>query len=88
MPYERKEFPYPLKVGADIRSVQNLQVLSDDLFHGIDFCMIDCCNALNFRDEKTIASRDIALSRPGKSKYVVFTKDPCRYLCVFWLVDQ
>lgn len=26
--------------------------------------MIDCCNTLNFRDEKTITTRDIALSRP------------------------
>ena len=66
MPYERKEFPYPLKVGADVRSVQNLQQLSDDLYSGIDFVMIDVCNALNFRDEKTITSRDIALTRPGK----------------------
>lgn len=28
--------------------------------------MIDVCNAQNFRDEKTILSRDIALTRPGK----------------------
>jgi protein arginine N-methyltransferase 5 len=26
--------------------------------------MIDCCNALNFRDESTICTRDIPLSRP------------------------
>lgn len=25
MPYERKEFPYPLRVGADVKSCQNLQ---------------------------------------------------------------
>ena len=29
--------------------------------------MIDVCNAQNFRDEKTILTRDIALTRPGKS---------------------
>lgn len=66
MPYERKDFPYPLRVGADIRSVQNLQQVSNDIYSGIDFVMIDVCNALNFRDEKTIVSRDIALTRPGK----------------------
>jgi len=69
MPYERKEFPYPLKVGADIRSVSNLQQLTKDMFHDIDFAMIDICNAQNFRDEKTTSSRDIALTRPGKSTY-------------------
>lgn len=36
------------------------------MFREIDFAMIDICNAQNFRDEKTISSRDIALTRPGK----------------------
>jgi len=40
--------------------------LTKDMFHDIDFAMIDICNAQNFRDEKTISSRDIALTRPGK----------------------
>lgn len=86
MPYERKEFPYPLKVGADVRSVQNLQQLSDDLYSGIDFVMIDVCNALNFRDEKTLISRDIALTRPGKAKSVITLS--YRYMCRVWLVDE
>ena len=66
MPYERKEFPYPLKVGADMRTVSDLNQLTKDMFREIDFAMIDICNAHNFRDEKTTSSRDIALTRPGK----------------------
>lgn len=34
------------------------------MYSGIDFVMIDVCNALNLRDEKSILSRDIALTRP------------------------
>jgi len=67
MPYERKEFPYNLKVGADMKSVANLLQLTKDLCPSIDFMMIDVCNALNFRDERTILSRDIALTRPGNA---------------------
>lgn len=66
MPYERKEFPYPLRVGADIRTVSDLKQLTRDMFSEIDFAMVDICNAHNFRDEKTISTRDIALTRPGK----------------------
>ena len=66
MPFERKEFPYPLKVGVDIKTVANLKQVFKDQHSGIDFLMIDVCDALNFRDEKTIISRDIALTRPGK----------------------
>ena len=36
------------------------------MFSEIDFAMIDICNSQNFRDEKTIQTRDIALTRPGK----------------------
>ena len=50
----------------DVRCVANLKQLCDDIYSGIDFMMIDICNAVNFRDQKTIHSRDIALTRPGK----------------------
>ena len=66
MPFERKEFPYTLKVGADVRSCPSVQQIADDMHREIDFVMIDTCNSLNFRDEKTIMSRQIALTRPGK----------------------
>ena len=66
MPYERKEFPYPLRVGADVRSCTSLQQLSDDLHQEIDFVLIDICNQHNFKDERTILTRDVALTRPGK----------------------
>jgi hypothetical protein len=38
--------------------------------------MIDVCNALNFRDEKTILSRDIALTRPGNALKLTYL-DTC-----------
>merc|ERR1712166_843222 len=36
----------------------------NDLDQQIDFIMVDVGHALNFRDETTIQTRDIALSRP------------------------
>jgi len=44
MPYERKEFPYPLRVGADIRAVSDIKQLTQDLYTEIDFIMVDICN--------------------------------------------
>jgi len=66
MPYERKEFPYALRTGVDLKAVSNLQQACNDLSMDLDFMMIDLCHASNFRDAKTIETRDIALARPGK----------------------
>jgi hypothetical protein len=66
MPYNLKEFPYPLRVGCDVRSCNDLPAMFNDLDQQIDFIMVDVGHALNFRDENTIQTRDIALSRPGK----------------------
>ena len=63
MPYENKKFPYPLRIGVDLRSIQNLKQQINDLDMSFDFAMVDACHARNFRDEKTIETRDIALTR-------------------------
>jgi len=64
MPHNIKDFPYPLRVGADIRSCNNLPVLFNEIDPKIDFLMVNNCHALNFRDQNTVESRDIALTRP------------------------
>jgi len=66
MPYSIKDFPYPMKVGLDLRMCNDLPALFNDIDHNIDFLMVDVCQKLNFRDQNTLESRDIALSRPGK----------------------
>lgn len=66
MPFENKKYPYKMRVGLDLRSCMNLTQYCNELDMNFDFLMIDVCHALNFRDEKTIASRDIALTRSGK----------------------
>ena len=66
MPFENKKYPYKMRVGLDLRSCMNLTQYCNELDINFDFLMIDVCHALNFRDEKTIASRDIALTRSGK----------------------
>jgi len=63
MPFKRKEFPYAFYCGVDYRSACNLNQASMDLSQDLDFMMVDLCHALNFRDEKTIESREIALTR-------------------------
>lgn len=65
MGFKTKEFPYQLKVGRDINSVNNLAQLLKDQQDYFDFIMIDICHQLNFRTEETIQSRDIALTRSG-----------------------
>ena len=66
MPFECKTFPYAMRMGLDIRSCMNLSQYCNELDMNYDFLMVDVCHALNFRDERTIASRDIALTRSGK----------------------
>lgn len=66
MPLESQNFPYTLRLGLDVRSCMNLSQFCNDLDQIFDFAMVDVCHALNFRDQKTIQSRDIALTRSGK----------------------
>ena len=66
MPYEKQGIPYPLRIGINTKYVPNLHVLINDLDMNYDFAMIDVCNAHNFRDQNTIGTRDIALTRSGK----------------------
>ena len=66
MPFECKTFPYSMRIGLDIRSCMNLTQYCNELDMNYDFLMVDVCHAMNFRDEKTIQSRDIALTRSGK----------------------
>ena len=66
MPFKVKEFPYPLRVGVDMKSVFDLHLAFESLPNSFDFMMFDICNQSNFRDQKTITSRDIALTRTGK----------------------
>ena len=72
MPFEHKSYPYALRTGLDIRSCQNLNQFCNELDINFDFLMIDACHVLNFRDEHTIVSRDIALTRSGKSSFDAF----------------
>ncbi|CDW76653.1 protein arginine n-methyltransferase [Stylonychia lemnae] len=63
MGFKTPEIPYELKVGRDINTVFNLhQVISEQQDY-FDFVLVDICNALNFRTDATISSRDIALTR-------------------------
>ena len=55
-----------MRIGLDIRSCMNLTQYCNELDMNYDFLMVDVCHAMNFRDEKTIQSRDIALTRSGK----------------------
>lgn len=55
-----------MRMGLDIRSCMNLTQFCNELDMNFDFLMIDASHALNFRDERTIHSRDIALTRSGK----------------------
>ena len=66
MPFECAKFPYSMRMGLDIRSCMNLTQYCNELDMNYDFLMIDVCHAQNFRDEKTIQTRDIALTRSGK----------------------
>ena len=66
MPFTVKEFPYSLRVGRDINAVSSLQATIADQENDFDFILVDVCHALNFRNHKTIESRDIALTRAGK----------------------
>ena len=66
MPFQTKKFPYALSVGVDLKSVSDLPDMLEQLPLSFDFAQIDVCNMANFRDEKTIATRDIALTRSGK----------------------
>jgi hypothetical protein len=68
MPHENKKFPYKLRLGLDTRNVTNLHTfISDNLDMTFDFAMVDLTHQLNFRDEKTIVSRDIAHTRSDTS---------------------
>ena len=67
MPHENKKYPYKLRLGMDASNVTNLHTfINDNLDMAFDFAMVDMCHQMNFRDEKTIQSRDIALTRSGK----------------------
>ena len=66
MPFEHKNFPYAMRVGLDLRSCLNLTQLCNELDMNFDFLMVDVCHAQNFRDPRTIETRDIALTRSGK----------------------
>lgn len=48
----------------------NLSQYCNELDMNFDFLMVDTAHALNFRDHRTIQSRDIALTRSGKCKIV------------------
>ena len=66
MPFESKNYPYSMRMGLDIRSCMNLAQYCNELDMNYDFLMVDVCHAMNFRDERTIATRDIALTRSGR----------------------
>ena len=66
MGYKIKDFPYELRVGRDINAVSSLAGTILDQENDFDFILVDVCNAMNFRNQKTIESRDIALTRSGK----------------------
>ena len=67
MPYNLKEIPYPFRCGVDYRNVPNLHQLINDLDMQYDFALVNVCNLQNFRDQNTMTTRDIALTRSGKS---------------------
>jgi len=50
MPYKLKEFPYPLRVGLDFKSVSDLHLAFESMPNSFDFMMFDICNQANFRD--------------------------------------
>ena len=54
MPFEHKTFPYPMRMGLDIRSCMNLSQYCNELDMNFDFLMVDTAHALNFRDHRTI----------------------------------
>ncbi len=72
MPYTVKEFPYSLRIGRDVNAVSSLQATIADQENDFDFILVDVCHALNFRNQKTIESRDIALTRAGKCRYLIY----------------
>lgn len=73
MGYKFKDIPYELRIGRDINSVPNLQTTIKDQENSFDFIQIGICNKHNFRTAETIQSRDIALTRPGKSPLHIFS---------------
>jgi hypothetical protein len=72
MPYTVKDFPYSLRIGRDVNAVSSLQATIADQENDFDFILVDVCHALNFRNQKTIESRDIALTRAGKCRYLIY----------------
>lgn len=74
MGYRTKEFPYELRIGRDINCVSSLQGTIQDQENDFDFIMVDVCHAMNFRNHKTIDTRDIALTRAGKNGNGVLQK--------------
>ncbi len=44
MPFKSKDFPYQLRVGRDINTVNNLAQLLKDQQDYFDFIMIDICH--------------------------------------------
>jgi hypothetical protein len=81
MGFKIKEFPYELRVGRDINTVSSLSATIADQENDFDFIIVDVCHAMNFRNHKTISSRDIALTRSGNSRWKSLT-NIFRYLCV------
>jgi hypothetical protein len=66
MGFKVKDFPYELRVGRDISAVSSLAATVADQENDFDFIMVDVCHAMNYRNQKTIETRDIALTRAGK----------------------
>ena len=66
MPYDKQGIPYTLRIGIDTRNVPNLHQLISNLDMNYDFAMVNVCNVHNFRDQNTMTTRDIALTRSGK----------------------
>ena len=65
MVFKTTEIPYEMKVGREVRSVNNLKQSLKDQENAFDFVILDIVHCKNFRTDETMSSRDIAITRPG-----------------------